>query len=162
MRKISRSIEEVKSIHKGANRHFFPSSYNSQHKPVDFWYYCGIWRMDRRTLEEFMGLCENVKDRKTGEMLLNKGLDYVHNFKPEKFTWEWIGKITKESLSEGERIMSALSSSLERERVKGEKKGREAVALQMLENGLAIGTICKCTGLTEKQVEALSLKKVAM
>ena len=60
-----------------------------------------IWRMNRRTLKEFMELCENVKDKRTGEILLNKGLDYVHNFKPEKFTWKWIEKIAKESLNEG-------------------------------------------------------------
>ena len=46
-------------------------------------------------------------------------------------------------------------------REEGEKKGREAVALQMLAEDMDIVTICKCTGLTEKQVKALIPQKAA-
>ena len=46
-------------------------------------------------------------------------------------------------------------------REEGEKKGREAVALQMLEKDMDIATICECTGLTEKQVKALMPQKAA-
>ena len=57
--------------------------------------------------------------------------------------------------------MSALSSSLERERVKGEKKGREMVALRMLNDGENIAKICKYTGLSEREIEALKSEKLA-
>ena len=35
------------------------------------------------------------------------------------------------------------------------KKDREEAARSMLEEGIGIATICKCTGLGEKEVEAL-------
>ena len=49
----------------------------------------------------------------------------------------------------------------------GEKKGREEgraerneeVALQMLGIGMDIPTVCKCTGLTPEEVEALRTRK---
>ena len=45
------------------------------------------------------------------------------------------------------------------QREEGREEGRAEVALQMLGKGLDIATICECTGLTEKEVEALKPRK---
>ena len=38
-------------------------------------------------------------------------------------------------------------------------KSRQEIALQMLQKGMDIPTICQCTGLTEEDVQALKEKK---
>ena len=63
----------------------------------------------------------------------------------------------KQGLAEGEK--KGREEGEKKGREEGEKKGKREVALQMLGKGLDIATICECTGLTEKEVEALKPRK---
>ena len=134
-----------------------------------FYIMANIWRMNRHTLARFTKLCEGIEDKKLRRALLEKGLDYVHNFDKKKFPIALLKEVERENLNKGDWIMAALSSSLERERLKGEKKGKkegeikkaQEIALNSLRKGVDIATISEITGLTEEQIRELDSKKAA-
>ena len=96
-------------------------------------------------------------------------MEYANRHDSKKFSWKKIREIESKVMNEGERIMPLMQSTLELERERGEKEGERKgkrerdreIALQMLEDGLPVDAICKYTGLTEKQINALNSKKAA-
>ena len=94
-----------------------------------------------------------------------KGMEYANRHDSKKFSWKKIREIESKVMKPGERIMPLMQSTLELERERGQKEGKKErdkeIALQMLEKGMDIVTICECTGLSEKQVNALKPKKEA-
>ena len=136
-----------------------------------------VWRLDAKgkVYEEFIEHCKKVKDGETRAILLDKGAAYIHRFDPKKYTPEWVDKIERKNISEGDREMKMRMSEILAEKAakkaarqaarqakkEGREEGREEVALQMLAEGMNIATICKCTGLTEEQVKELEPEKVA-
>ena len=88
-----------------------------------FYIMAHIWRMNRQVLDKYIELCLKTKDKKTRKLFLEKGLDYVHSYDQKKFSWKWIGESESKQLDEGERVMPALRSSLDRERERGLKQG---------------------------------------
>ena len=120
-------------------------------------------------LGKFTGEIEKLIDKKAGWCYL---LKHSHNMDE----WEFeIIKSKGEDMKHTVERLQTLSENpntrlqveaFEKQRQKhytekltaekrGEKRGREVVALQMLAKGLDTITICECTGLTGEQVEAL-------
>ena len=128
-----------------------------------------IWRLDARgkIYGKFAELCKKVKDGETRAILMDKIWAYIHRFNPKKYTPAWLDKMEEKYFDKGDREMKMRMSEIMAEKAerKGEKRGREEgrqeIALQMLEEGESIAKICKYTGLTEEQVQALVPEKVA-
>ena len=54
-----------------------------------------------------------------------------------------------------EGIEKGIEKGVQQGKLIGLKESRHKIALQMLEKGIDINTICECTKLTEEQVQAL-------
>ena len=128
-----------------------------------------IRKMSLRTLGEFAKRCKQIGNRRIRERLLKEGSGYLNRYNPEKFSREKIGKVFNEVLDEGDEIMQKITFGEEMAKEEGKEEGREEgrkevkkeTALRMLEKRMDIATICECTGLTEKEVNALKAEKKA-
>ena len=139
-----------------------------------FYILSSIRRASFKSLEEFAKLCEKVRSKRIRDILLWEGTGYFNRYDPEKFSWDWIGKVlTNVFKDEGDNVMKRVSfleeTAKEMGWEKGHKEGREEgrkerdreMALQMLEKGIDIATISEISGLTEKQIRELDGKKAA-
>ena len=83
-----------------------------------------IWRLDYRLFEKFFELCKNIDDPETRGLLQEKGMEYANRHDSKKFSWKKIREIESKVMSEEERIMPLMQSTLELERERGEKEGK--------------------------------------
>ena len=173
--------DTLKDMTPTVRRHFGEIALNFTCLPVDiqrldwndegltagpvFYMMAQIKRMGLQTFKEFARRCKGVGNKSLRYALLKEGAGYFNRCDPKKFTWDWMGRVVTETIDEGDKIMRRMTFSQEMAkeegREEGEKKGREAVALQMLEKGESISKICEYTGLSEKQVNDLMPEQAA-
>ena len=96
---------------------------------------------------EFDTICEKGEE-------MGNAVKRLWNLSEDDYVREQMEGIEKQRRDQVARENDARAEGLK----KGIEKGREEVARQMLAEGMATAIICKCTGLSEKEVKALRAK----
>ena len=129
-----------------------------------------IWNLDEVKLRELFTISRGLS-KKDREALVLRAVDYVRRYDPH-FTWNIIITAEKQTIKEGEAIMTPLlQSSLEEARQKGRQegqqegwqkgqqegwqKGQQEVVFNMLREKLSPSLISKMTSFSEEEIKKL-------